>query len=155
MSTKQNVRSKSGNECNNSGNECNSSKNECSRSGNEKSRSVIESRNPENECINSDNESNNLKNESRKSGNDTNADYVDIRPTYDKEPLEKVHLNDEYDVFSNEKQHIEKLESINDTYVMEKVDSNVTPDSSDMSNNEERLTRMLPNIKKNVLCLLH
>ncbi|GJV34416.1 putative ribonuclease H-like domain-containing protein [Tanacetum coccineum] len=65
ISAKQNIRSKSWNECSNSGNECNSSRNECK------------------------NESSNLENESSNSGNDTDADNDDIKPTYDKEPLEK------------------------------------------------------------------
>ncbi|GKA79363.1 hypothetical protein Tco_0785959 [Tanacetum coccineum] len=42
------------------------------------------------------------------------------RPVYDKEPLEKVHNNDEYNMFANKKQHPEQLESSNDTYVVEK-----------------------------------
>ncbi|GKE36585.1 hypothetical protein Tco_1459990 [Tanacetum coccineum] len=57
-------------------------------------------------------------------------------PTYDNEPLEKVHPNDDYNVFANERQHSKQPQSINDTYVMEKVDSKITHDSSDMSNNE-------------------
>ncbi|GKA15860.1 hypothetical protein Tco_0695607 [Tanacetum coccineum] len=58
------------------------------------------------------------------------------RPTYDAEPLEKAHPDDDYNVFAIEKQHFEQPESINDIYLMEKVDSNVTPDSSKMSTNE-------------------
>ncbi|GJW46956.1 hypothetical protein Tco_0078602 [Tanacetum coccineum] len=54
----------------------------------------------------------------------------------DKEPLEQVHNNDEYNVFAMEKEHPEKPESINDTYVVEQGDNNITPDSSDMSNNK-------------------
>ncbi|GJX28868.1 hypothetical protein Tco_0236947 [Tanacetum coccineum] len=51
-------------------------------------------------------------------------------------PLEKVHSNDDYNVFANEKEHTEQPESINDTYVVEKVESNITLDSSYMSHNE-------------------
>ncbi|GJX47257.1 retrovirus-related pol polyprotein from transposon TNT 1-94, partial [Tanacetum coccineum] len=40
-------------------------------------------------------------------------------PTYDAEPLEKVHTNDDYNVFATERQHSEQPESINDTYVVE------------------------------------
>ncbi|GJY40561.1 hypothetical protein Tco_0427831 [Tanacetum coccineum] len=46
---------------------------------------------------------------------------VDFGPTYDVEPLEKVQSNDDYNVFSNERQHSEQPESINDTYVVETV----------------------------------
>ncbi|GJS34435.1 hypothetical protein Tco_0532817 [Tanacetum coccineum] len=74
--------------------------------------------------------------ENSNSGNDTNADGVDIRPNYDTEPLKNVHLNDKYNVFGNTRQHSKQLDFINDTYVMKKVDSNVNPDSSYMSNNE-------------------
>ncbi|GJR72366.1 hypothetical protein Tco_0084731 [Tanacetum coccineum] len=61
---------------------------------------------------------------------------IQKRPTYDTKPLEKVHPDDDYNVFATERQHPEQPESINDTYVMEKVDSNVSPYSSDMSTNE-------------------
>ncbi|GJR70385.1 hypothetical protein Tco_0016450 [Tanacetum coccineum] len=53
---------------------------------------------------------------------------ADSRPTYDVEPLEKVHTNDDYNVFATERQHTEQPNSINDTYVVEKVDNNVIPD---------------------------
>ncbi|GJY40562.1 hypothetical protein Tco_0427832 [Tanacetum coccineum] len=61
---------------------------------------------------------------------------VDFGPTYDVEPLEKVQSNDDYNVFSNERQHSEQPESINDTYVVETVDSNAIPDSSYMCDDE-------------------
>ncbi|GJT61269.1 hypothetical protein Tco_1004802 [Tanacetum coccineum] len=54
----------------------------------------------------------------------------------DVEPLEHVQYDDEYNVFANEMQHSEQLEYINDTHVLEKDDSNVTPDSSNMCNND-------------------
>nr|GEW20559.1 hypothetical protein [Tanacetum cinerariifolium] len=58
------------------------------------------------------------------------------RPTYDDEPLEKVHTDDDYNVFANEKQHSEQPESINHTYELEKTDRNVISDSSNMYDNE-------------------
>nr|GFA14222.1 hypothetical protein [Tanacetum cinerariifolium] len=42
----------------------------------------------------------------------------------------------DYNVFSNERQHSEQPVSINNTCVVEKVDSNVIPDSSDMCDND-------------------
>ncbi|GJZ80786.1 hypothetical protein Tco_0645780 [Tanacetum coccineum] len=54
------------------------------------------------------------------------------------EPLEKVQSDIEYSVFSNERHHYEQPESINDTYVVEKVDSNVIPDSSGMCDNDNQ-----------------
>ncbi|GJW24587.1 hypothetical protein Tco_0038398 [Tanacetum coccineum] len=50
--------------------------------------------------------------------------------------LEKVQYDAEYNVFANEKQHSEQPESINNTCVVEKVDSNVIPDSQDMCNDD-------------------
>nr|GEU48279.1 hypothetical protein [Tanacetum cinerariifolium] len=58
------------------------------------------------------------------------------RPTYDVDSLEKVHTDDEYNVFAIERQHYEQPESINDTYIVKMVDSNVISHSSDMCNNE-------------------
>ncbi|GJV13959.1 hypothetical protein Tco_1359282 [Tanacetum coccineum] len=55
------------------------------------------------------------------------------------EPLEEVQYNDEYNVFANERQHSEKPESINNTHVLEKDDSNVIPDSSNMCNNDNQV----------------
>ncbi|GJW26453.1 gag-pol polyprotein [Tanacetum coccineum] len=52
------------------------------------------------------------------------------------DPLEKVQYNAEYNVFSNERQHSEQPESINNTCVVEKVDSNVIPNSPDMCAND-------------------
>ncbi|GJZ35277.1 retrovirus-related pol polyprotein from transposon TNT 1-94, partial [Tanacetum coccineum] len=50
--------------------------------------------------------------------------------------LNKVQNHDESNVFANERRHSEQPESINDTYVLEKDDSNVTPDSSNICNND-------------------
>ncbi|GJY08181.1 hypothetical protein Tco_0375235 [Tanacetum coccineum] len=45
------------------------------------------------------------------------------------QPLEQVQNHDENDVFANVRRHSEQPESINDTYVLEKDDSNIIPDS--------------------------
>ncbi|GJV28072.1 hypothetical protein Tco_1384520 [Tanacetum coccineum] len=54
---------------------------------------------------------------------------------FDAEPLEKVQSNAEYNVSANEIQHSEQPESINDTYVVEKDDSSVISDSSNICDN--------------------
>ncbi|GJW73655.1 retrovirus-related pol polyprotein from transposon TNT 1-94 [Tanacetum coccineum] len=54
------------------------------------------------------------------------------------EPLEKVQYDDEYNVFANERQYSEQHVSINNTCVVEKVDSNVIPNSSDMCDNDDQ-----------------
>ncbi|GKE48164.1 retrovirus-related pol polyprotein from transposon TNT 1-94, partial [Tanacetum coccineum] len=58
------------------------------------------------------------------------------RSTFDIEPLEHVPTNDEYNVFTKDKKHSGQPKTINDTYVMETVDSNVIPNHSNMCNNE-------------------
>ncbi|GKF04766.1 hypothetical protein Tco_0035434, partial [Tanacetum coccineum] len=55
------------------------------------------------------------------------------------QPLEQVQNHDENDVFANVRRHSEQPESINDTYVLEKDDSNVTPDSSNICNNDNQV----------------
>ncbi|GJZ51663.1 hypothetical protein Tco_0606178 [Tanacetum coccineum] len=52
---------------------------------------------------------------------------------------ETVQNNDENNVFANERRHSEQPESINDTYVLEKDDSNVTHDSSNICNNDNQV----------------
>ncbi|GKA43972.1 hypothetical protein Tco_0899103 [Tanacetum coccineum] len=55
-------------------------------------------------------------------------------------PLEQVQNHDENDVFANVRRHSEQPESINDTYVLEKDDSNVIPDSSNICTNDNQVT---------------
>ncbi|GJU30226.1 retrovirus-related pol polyprotein from transposon TNT 1-94 [Tanacetum coccineum] len=54
----------------------------------------------------------------------------------DTEPLEQVQCDAKYNVFANVRHHSEQPESISNTCVMEKVDSNVIPDSPDMCDND-------------------
>ncbi|GKB33440.1 hypothetical protein Tco_0872841 [Tanacetum coccineum] len=51
-------------------------------------------------------------------------------------PLEKVQTVDAYNVFANDQKHIDQPKNMKDTSLMEKVDSNTTPDSSDVCNND-------------------
>ncbi|GJY97925.1 hypothetical protein Tco_0514835 [Tanacetum coccineum] len=60
-------------------------------------------------------------------------------PIFDTKPLQKVHNSDEdYNVFANERQHPKQPKSVNDTYLVEQCDTNITFDSSDMSNSREK-----------------
>nr|GFA92099.1 hypothetical protein [Tanacetum cinerariifolium] len=52
------------------------------------------------------------------------------------EPLEQVQYDAEYNVVANERQHSEQPKSISNTCVVEKVDSNLIPDSPDMCDND-------------------
>ncbi|GJY64974.1 hypothetical protein Tco_0466434 [Tanacetum coccineum] len=72
---------------------------------------------------------------SSRSRNDTYAEDADVRPKYDEEPLTEVQLTAKHNVLANEQQHTEQSKPIYDMYVLEMVDSNTTPDSTDMSNN--------------------
>nr|GEU76947.1 hypothetical protein [Tanacetum cinerariifolium] len=54
----------------------------------------------------------------------------------DTEPLEQVQYNTGYNVFATERQHFEQPESISNTCVVKKVDSNVIPDSLDTCDND-------------------
>ncbi|GJR80551.1 retrovirus-related pol polyprotein from transposon TNT 1-94 [Tanacetum coccineum] len=59
-------------------------------------------------------------------------------PIFDTEPLEKVQNDDyNYNVFANDREHPEQPESVNDTYLEEQGDTNITTDSLDMSTNRE------------------
>ncbi|GJT46959.1 hypothetical protein Tco_0955674 [Tanacetum coccineum] len=50
----------------------------------------------------------------------------------------KVHPNDDYNVFATKRLYYKQPESITETYMVETVDTNVIPDSSDMCYNEEK-----------------
>ncbi|GJU25281.1 hypothetical protein Tco_1163902 [Tanacetum coccineum] len=57
-------------------------------------------------------------------------------PVFYAEPLQKVQNDDDnYNVFTNGREHPEQPESINDTYSDEHSDTNITIDSLDMSTN--------------------
>nr|GFB38144.1 hypothetical protein [Tanacetum cinerariifolium] len=56
----------------------------------------------------------------------------------DSEPLEHVQYDDEYNVFANVNQHCKQSESTSNTCLVEKDDSDVTPDSPDMCENDIR-----------------
>ncbi|GJS99196.1 retrovirus-related pol polyprotein from transposon TNT 1-94 [Tanacetum coccineum] len=55
------------------------------------------------------------------------------------QPLEQVQNHNESNVYDNVRRHSEQPESINDTYVLEKDDSNVTPDSSNICTNDNQV----------------
>ncbi|GJS90835.1 hypothetical protein Tco_0773471 [Tanacetum coccineum] len=71
--------------------------------------------------------------------NDNQSSYMakiqDVSPEESSstgQPLEQVQNHNESNVYDNVRRHSEQPESINDTYVLEKDDSNVTPDSSNI-----------------------
>ncbi|GJW72589.1 hypothetical protein Tco_0129506 [Tanacetum coccineum] len=58
---------------------------------------------------------------------------ADIRPVNYQVPSAEVHLTAQHNVLANEQQHTDQSEPSYDTYMLEKVDSNTTPDSTNMS----------------------
>ncbi|GJU56599.1 hypothetical protein Tco_1230313 [Tanacetum coccineum] len=57
---------------------------------------------------------------------------ADIRPVNDQVPSAEVHLTAQHNVLANEQQHTDQSEPSYDTYLLEKVDSNTTPDATNM-----------------------
>ncbi|GJY92109.1 hypothetical protein Tco_0507891 [Tanacetum coccineum] len=73
----------------------------------------------------------------------TSRDDTDIRPSYDTKPIVEVPYIAEYNVFVVDTQHSEQPEYRINTCVVEKIDSNVIPDSQDMHDNEIQTTKIL------------
>ncbi|GJZ95874.1 hypothetical protein Tco_0668208 [Tanacetum coccineum] len=88
-----------------------------------------------------ENQSNTSGDESSRSRNEcndkrTSGDDTDIKPSYDTKPIVEVPYTAEYNVFVVDIQHSEQPECIINTCIVEKADSNVTPNSPDMCDNE-------------------
>ncbi|GJZ15033.1 hypothetical protein Tco_0550710 [Tanacetum coccineum] len=63
-------------------------------------------------------------------------------PIFDAEPLQKVQNDDDnYDVFANDREHPMQPESVNDTYLEEQGDTNITIEPLDMSTNGEMVDK--------------
>ncbi|GJX57190.1 hypothetical protein Tco_0287087 [Tanacetum coccineum] len=62
----------------------------------------------------------------------THAVDAYIRPVNDQVPFAEVQLTAQHNALANEQQHTEQSELIYDTYLLEKVDSNTTLDSTNM-----------------------
>ncbi|GJV67943.1 hypothetical protein Tco_1483452 [Tanacetum coccineum] len=62
----------------------------------------------------------------------THAVDAYIRLVNDQVPFAEVQLTAQHNVLANEQQYTEQSEPIYDTYLLEKVDSNTTPDSTNM-----------------------
>nr|GEW99366.1 hypothetical protein [Tanacetum cinerariifolium] len=61
---------------------------------------------------------------------------ADIRPVNGQEPSAEVHLTTQHNVFANEQQHTDQSEPSYGTYLLEKVNSNTTLDSTNMCHRE-------------------
>ncbi|GJZ75500.1 putative reverse transcriptase domain-containing protein [Tanacetum coccineum] len=70
---------------------------------------------------------------SSSSGNyTTQAVDADIRPVNDEEPFAEVQLTALHNILANEQQHTEQSEPNYDTHLLETIDSNTTPTSTNM-----------------------
>ncbi|GJV52407.1 hypothetical protein Tco_1448148 [Tanacetum coccineum] len=69
---------------------------------------------------------------SSRSGKDTHAEDADINSVNDKQPLAEVQLTVQHDTLANEQQDYVQSEPIYDTHLLEKVDRNTIPDSTNM-----------------------
>ncbi|GJY24862.1 hypothetical protein Tco_0398520 [Tanacetum coccineum] len=58
---------------------------------------------------------------------------ADIKPVNDQVPFFDVQLTAHHNVLANDQQHTEQSEPVYDKYLLEKVDSNTTHDSTNMS----------------------
>ncbi|GJS93247.1 hypothetical protein Tco_0800215 [Tanacetum coccineum] len=72
------------------------------------------------------------KDTSSRSGNDADIEDADIRPVNDQVPFTEVQLTAPYNVLTNEQHHSMQSKPIYDTHLLEKVDRNTTPDSTNM-----------------------
>ncbi|GJS43288.1 hypothetical protein Tco_0568331 [Tanacetum coccineum] len=62
----------------------------------------------------------------------TQAVDADIRPVIDKEPFAEVQLTALHNILANEQQHTEQSEPSYDTHLLETIESNTTPTSTNM-----------------------
>nr|GEX86559.1 hypothetical protein [Tanacetum cinerariifolium] len=68
--------------------------------------------------------------------------------------MAEVQLSTEHNILANEQQHSEQSESVYDTYLLEKVDRNTTPESKDMSHRGGEIEQNADAKKCHVLCPL-
>ncbi|GJZ37923.1 hypothetical protein Tco_0584114 [Tanacetum coccineum] len=80
------------------------------------------------ECSAIELENSNSEHAFNKSVNESN-----IRPANDQVSFAEVQLNAQHNILSNEQQHTMQCEPMYDTYLLKKVDSNTTPDSTNIS----------------------
>nr|GEV14911.1 Gag-Pol polyprotein [Tanacetum cinerariifolium] len=77
-----------------------------------------------------------VQDDNSRSGNDTDADDADIRPTYDEEPMDKVQLTAECNIFAIGQQHTEQPEIINECRVDHLLKQTVAQFQKDFSRME-------------------
>nr|GEW78086.1 hypothetical protein [Tanacetum cinerariifolium] len=77
---------------------------------------------------------------------EVSPDAADSGPIFDTEPVQKVSIDDHYNVFAIESEHPEQSESIYDTYLIKQDEHNVIIDSLDMSYDREQIDQKDDNV---------
>ncbi|GJY65144.1 hypothetical protein Tco_0466604 [Tanacetum coccineum] len=90
-----------------------------------------------------------------RSGKDTYAEDAEINSVNDKQPLVEVQLIVQHDTLANEQQHSMQSEPIYDTHLLEKVDKNTIPDSTNMCHRGGEIDQNADAEKCQVSCPLH
>nr|GEV16300.1 hypothetical protein [Tanacetum cinerariifolium]GEV84382.1 hypothetical protein [Tanacetum cinerariifolium] len=90
---------------------------------------------------------------SSRSRNDTHAEDGDIKLVNDKEPRTEVQLTAEHNILANEQHHYVQSKPSYDTYLLEKVDSNINPDSTNISHRRGEIDQHAE--KSHVLYFIH
>nr|GEY87377.1 hypothetical protein [Tanacetum cinerariifolium] len=74
-----------------------------------------------------------VQDDNRRSWNDTDADDADIRPIYDKEPMAKVQLTIECNIFAIGQQHTKQPEIINEDHLQKQLDKDEFQEDGSMT----------------------
>ncbi|GJX37180.1 hypothetical protein Tco_0250483 [Tanacetum coccineum] len=89
---------------------------------------------------------------SSSSGNHiTHAMDVDIKPVNDQVPFAEVKLTAQHNVLANEQQHFVQSEPSYDTHMLETIDSNPTPDSTNMCHRGGEIVQDVEQVKSPLL----
>ncbi|GKA36287.1 hypothetical protein Tco_0722778 [Tanacetum coccineum] len=89
---------------------------------------------------------------SSSSGNHiTHAMDVDIKPVNDQVPFAEVKLTAQHNVLANEQQHSVQSEPSYDTHLLETIDSNPTPDSTNMCHRGGEIVQDVEQVKSPLL----
>ncbi|GKE22636.1 hypothetical protein Tco_1434148 [Tanacetum coccineum] len=81
----------------------------------------------------------------------THAVDANIRPVNDEEPFAEVQLTAQHNILANEQQHTEQSEPSYDTYLLETIDSNTTPNSTNMCHRGGEIVQGAEQVKSPLL----
>ncbi|GJU54835.1 hypothetical protein Tco_1228549 [Tanacetum coccineum] len=81
----------------------------------------------------------------------THAVDANIGPVNDEEPFAEVQLTAQHNILANEQQHTEQSEPSYDTYLLETIDSNTTPNSTNMCHRGGEIVQGAEQVKSPLL----